>query len=144
MQDSDFLTITNRLADLPIWFSLHHTEAAGRNLLGMMKSMEKNESAKEPLDGPNIWRLFAGDRLLWIKQPTAQPFKDIAEPKLLELSSNALCTGESNQKDFNFVDFGTIKTTELIEICKNAYDEANKLELPRTMAADYTDWTLGD
>lgn len=143
MRDSDYVTITNRWADLPIWFSLHHTEAAGSNSLRMMELVERNESTKEPLDGPNIWRLFAGDRLVWVRKPSDQPVKDIPKPELLELSSNALVVGESNREDFNLLEFGEIKTTELNDICRNGYDAAIKLELPRTMAADYADWKFG-
>ena len=58
LKDGDFITITNRHADLPPWFKLHPRETAGvlamRLYGGKQLSLDQIE---EPIvDGPNIWR----------------------------------------------------------------------------------------
>ena len=64
LNDGDFITVTNRLCDLPAWFRLHPLEIAG---IQAIREYEPRLDAKdypdEPVDGPNIWRVLAGDRL---------------------------------------------------------------------------------
>src|SRR5207245_1747390 len=66
LKNGDFVTITNRIEDVPPWFELHPLEAAGRLAYWMMEKLNSGYKPSEPCDGPNLWRIFAGDRLLWI------------------------------------------------------------------------------
>src|SRR4029077_3432919 len=67
LRDGNFVTVTNRHADLPDWFDLYPTEVSGPlSCLWMMKRLEGGYKPKEPIEGPNIWRVFAGDRVVWV------------------------------------------------------------------------------
>lgn len=66
MKDGDYLTITNRWQDLPPWFDLHPLECSGALCDWMQKKLREGYEPEEPVEGPNIWRLSAGDRLAWV------------------------------------------------------------------------------
>lgn len=77
LRDGDWVTITNRVADLPVWFELHPTEVQGLLVYDMKRKLERGHQPGEVMDGPNLWRLKTGDRLAWLgvsrpgaKQPT--------------------------------------------------------------------------
>jgi hypothetical protein len=58
------ITVTNRSADLPTWFQLHPTEVSGALAYRMMRQLEAGYVPGPPLDGPHIWRVLGGDRLV--------------------------------------------------------------------------------
>src|SRR5579859_4346987 len=67
MRDGDFVTITNRADDLPTWFELHPSEAQGDLVQVLMAKLNAGwQPPDEPMDGSNLWRLKAGDRLAWV------------------------------------------------------------------------------
>lgn len=68
LRDGNFVTITNRHADLPEWFDLHPSEVSGRLVYWMQKRLDEGHQPQEPIDGPNIWRVLAGDRIAWVGQ----------------------------------------------------------------------------
>jgi hypothetical protein len=59
MRDGDFVTITNRSADLPPWFELHPSEVCGSAVYKMMERLAAGYQPKEPMDAPTIWRVNA-------------------------------------------------------------------------------------
>ena len=64
-----FVTITNRWQDFPAWFDLHPTEVTN-SLMGWMRSrIEARDYPEEPIEGPNIWRVQGGDRIVWWVSP---------------------------------------------------------------------------
>ena len=66
IRDGYHVTITNRLADLPPWFRLHPTEICNRFVFKLYEQIERGDYPETPLDGPNLWRLKAGDRVAWV------------------------------------------------------------------------------
>ncbi|HKL83299.1 MAG TPA: hypothetical protein VJ879_12365, partial [Desulfobacter sp.] len=66
LQDGNFVTITNRQVDLPDWFDLHPLEVSGSLSYWMQKRLDEGYEPEEPIDGPNLWRVFAGDRIFWV------------------------------------------------------------------------------
>jgi len=56
MRDGNYLTITSRWADLPVWFELHPLEVAGRAVTKMMKRLDAGHKPTEVMDGPNLCR----------------------------------------------------------------------------------------
>jgi hypothetical protein len=66
LADGNFVTLTNRAPDLPTWFELHPLEASGRNVAWMKRKLAGGYRPDGAVEGPNLWRVFAGDRLAWV------------------------------------------------------------------------------
>lgn len=96
MRDGDFVTLTNRRSDLPSWFQLHPTEVAGREVPRMMARLKSGWEPGEITDGPNIWRVKAGDRLAWVgpSRPDAPTVEGTL--KIIEVRASLLAIGESH------------------------------------------------
>ena len=93
LRDGDFLTITSRVADLPEWFQLYPEETAGMVAL----QFDFDNAAEAPVEGPNIWRVESGHRLVWVDENNAaQPVVEI-----LDLWCDALVVGDSVSTDFD-------------------------------------------
>jgi hypothetical protein len=57
--------MTNRIEDFPVWFELHPLEVAGKLVPWMNQKLQEGYQPEEPIDGPNIWRVQCGDRIVW-------------------------------------------------------------------------------
>jgi hypothetical protein len=140
MRDGYFVTITNRLQDLPGWFQLHPTEVSE----AMARDMQ-DQTPDEPLDGPNIWRLQAGDRVVWIGESRGEQAAVDGMLAILVCEECALALGETRRLPDNMWDiYGSIgeegTSEEDIGKCRVALKAVTKLGLPRTMS---TEWSLG-
>lgn len=103
LRNGDFLTITNRWQDLPAWFRLHPLEVANRAVWEMQKRLAAGYKPDEPMDGMNIWRVKAGDRL--VRVSLQHPSKPVQE--ILTFQDCALVLGEnSNPKRDGTIFFG--------------------------------------
>jgi hypothetical protein len=71
MPDGAFVTITNRRQDFPAWFDLHPTEVTNSLMEWRRSRIEQRDYPEEPIEGPNIWRVQGGDRIVWVGQPRA-------------------------------------------------------------------------
>ena len=141
MRDGDFVTITNRWADLPAWFELHPLEVADRAALEMMKRLDAGYKQREIMDGPNLWRMKAGDRLVWVtNRDRSQPVREILELKACVL---AIADNASPSSDFDAV-FRALQGTELpasdAAAMRVGFDAATALGAPRIFA---TEWRFG-
>jgi hypothetical protein len=95
MRDGDFVAITNRSADLPPWFELHPSEVCGSAVYKMMERLAAGYQPKEPMDVPTIWRVKAGDRLVWGSlERHHEPVREV-----LAFEADALASGESSTLD---------------------------------------------
>jgi hypothetical protein len=114
LRDGDFITITNRLVDLPAWFELHPTEVQGLLAHEMGRKLEQGYQAGEVIDGPNLWRLKAGDRMVWVgvSRPGSPATNGIIA--ILDFHECALAIGESSKPQglLEFVAFGALKPAE--------------------------------
>lgn len=136
--DGDWATITNRIADLPVWFSLHPTEVHGQAARLMMKRLEENEALPDdPHDSPNLWRVLAGDRIAWITD------KNIAE--IISFEENALVIGSSETNPdplrFAHVDDTAPDFQRTAISNHNAIEIVEELGMPRTIGIP--PWTIG-
>lgn len=145
MRDGDFVTITNRTADLPAWFELHPTEVCDALVFEMLKKLESGYQPGEIMDGPSIWRLKAGDRLVWVgeSRPGSKAVNHVLA--ILECRECALAVGESNRgAPEEWLAFGSFLHPELTpaELARTraAAEAVGKLGMPRTIALQ---WALG-
>jgi hypothetical protein len=69
LHDGHHALVTNRYQDLPAWFELHPTEVCGSAAFWMMRRQSAGKPTHDRMDGPNIWRVMAGDWLLWVGAP---------------------------------------------------------------------------
>lgn len=61
------ILLTNRHQDLPYWFQMHPLETGGEALEWMRTLLEAGyEPPEDPMEGPGIWRLCSGDKLVWL------------------------------------------------------------------------------
>ena len=67
-----WVTITNRWQNFPPWFDLHPLEVSGQFIPWMKERMEARDYPEEPIDGPNIWRVKGGDRVVWVGLPRSE------------------------------------------------------------------------
>jgi hypothetical protein len=146
MKDGDWVTITNRVQDLPPWFELHPLEAAGTIVYWMMKKLNDGYQHSEPLDGPNVWRIFAGDRLVWVGPARHGVEAEDGVLGLIDFEDNALVTGEPFHVSEGFPTFGEIEESEPTAptklLLRQGWLAARGLGTPRVVAAD-DQWRLG-
>ncbi len=141
MRDGDSVTITNRWVDLPEWFQLHPLEVANSLAYEMARRLEAGYKPTKPMSAPNVWRVPAGDRLVWVK--TAEPSCPVAQ--LLDMRACALVLGENTSwtKDGAAL-FGSPQGAELPPTAAAAlrvgFKAAVGLGVPRTFS---TEWRLG-
>jgi hypothetical protein len=146
LRAGEFVTITNRPADLPPWFTLHPTEVCNALAFEVEKRIQAGWEPGEVVDGPNIWRALAGDRLAWIgvRAPSQGPPDGVLA--LLEFADNALVLGDSicQQGLGEFVGFGALETAQddpaAIRRAQAAIGAIQRLGLPREIAEE---WRLG-
>jgi hypothetical protein len=140
MRDGDHLTITNRWADLPDWFELHPREVAGSAVREMKKRLDAGYKPNEVMDGPNLWRLKAGDRLVWVTVADwANPVKE-----LLNFRACALALGENSNPVFEemmvFGAPGQEPSPAAVKAGRAGFDTAVGLGVPRVFSPE---WTFG-
>ena len=98
MRDGDVVTITNRWPDLPTWFELHPSEVSGSAADKMMERLGAGYEPKEPMNAPTIWRVTAGDRVVWGSlEHRSEPVREI-----IAFDTCALTSGESTTIHFNW------------------------------------------
>jgi hypothetical protein len=146
LKDGDWVTITNRVSDLPSWFELHPLEAAGTTLYWMMEKLKSGYKASEPCEGPNVWKVLAGDLLVWLG-----PSRKVLEAEdgvlgLITFDDNALVAAEPWRMSQGFPTFGEIEESELPPpaalLLRKGWLAACDLGTPQVAAAD-TQWRLG-
>lgn len=141
LRDGDFVTMTNRWADLPVWFELHPLEVAGRAVSEMTKKLAQGFKPAEPLDGPNVWRVKAGDRLVWV---TMSGSKGIVR-EIFDFRSCALVLGENNgaanelSNVFDAPDSAKL-SADLASAMRKGFELAVGLGVPRTFSPE---WLFG-
>mgnify|MGYP000415735177 CR=1 FL=1 len=145
LRDGDKVTISNRPCDFPDWFQLHPTEVCNRFAHEMMKKLKAGYEPKEVMDGPNIWRLRDGDRLIWMGESRTGYPDDLGLLQVFDFKSCALIAGEPHDSGFeSFVEFGSVtdrweKTKASIK-GQNAFFLVTYLGLPRTFSPE---WKIG-
>ena len=146
LKDGDFVTITNRQVDLPSWFELHPLEVSNSLVYWMQRKLDSGYQPGDILDGPNIWRAFAGDRLVWVgKQRQGVEF-DNGVLSVITFSQNAAIIGEPYSYYEGFPHFGGFdqqaQPKEDIMLCRKGWNAISELGTPNSASADGK-WVIG-
>jgi hypothetical protein len=145
LRNGNFVTITNRRSDLPVWFDLHPLEVSGSLLGWMQRRLDEGYDPPEPIDGPNLWRVFGGDRIVWVGPSRGGVLSENGVLELVDLRENALVYGEPLDLSGEFPTFGGFDrepSSEGARLCRAGWDALNRLGIPRTAAAD-DEWRIG-
>lgn len=140
------MTITNRYVDLPDWFDLHPLEVSGAAVSWMMKRIDGGYKPDEPIDGPNIWRIFAGDRVVWVGHERHGVESENGVLGLVDFRENALVYGEPFDLSGDCPSFGGFDrgepSPEGVRLCQAGLDALKRIGLPRVIAAN-DQWKIG-
>jgi len=146
LADGDFATITNRYVDLPVWFDLHPLETSG--LLGQRLyggSISVDQTLGEICDGPNIWRVSVGDRLVWVGERRPGVDFDKGVLSVISFNENALVIGEPITLVDGLPGFGGFvqqeQSPESVMLCRRGLEAVKGLGLPRQLREG--NWSLG-
>jgi hypothetical protein len=146
MKDGDWITITNRVQDLPAWFELHPLEAVGNVAYWLKERLDAGQEVTQPCDGPNIWKVFTGDRLVWVGPSRRGMEGENGVLGVISFHCNALVTGEPLQASHDLPMFGEIPGSGLpasaAALVRQGWLAACGLGTPRVMAAGDR-WMLG-
>ena len=144
LRDGNFVTITNRRSDLPDWFQLHPSEVSGALHEGVGPELEGGYSPDEPMEGPNLWRIRAGDRLVWVG-PARGKVGEGTVQGLLNCTSDALVYGEPWDFSRGFPAFGGFDrqgfSQEGVRLAREGWKAMCSWGPPRVAAAD-SQWRL--
>ena len=146
LTDGDFVTITNRQVDLPSWFELHPLEVFNSLVCWMKKKLDSGYQPGEIIDGPNIWRALAGDRLVWVGEKRQGVEFNNGVLSVITFSENAAIIGEPYSDYDGFPHFGGFdqqkQSQEDMILCRNGWNAISELGTPRSASADGK-WTIG-
>lgn len=145
MKSGQYATITNRIEDLPSWFRFHPTEVCNRLAFIMLDRFNKGDYPPAPMDASNIWRIRAGDRVIWLggERPDIKSEQGIIN--IFTFSECALLYGEP-MSDYidQFLNFGALvenaKNEEKILQTRNAIEIVKAMGIPRSFSSD---WKFG-
>ena len=148
LSDGDFATITNRPEDLPSWFKLHPTEASGSLAYKMKAMLDRGyEYEPDPLEAPNLWRAYSGDRIACLGKPRTGAEGTSGVLSILDFERNALLVGDSNRTDFDLVTFGGFnqsnQTEEQVKLCRAGVLAVQSLGPPNVLPDIGVAWSLG-
>ena len=149
MRDGDFVTITNRIEDLPPWFELHPSEVCNHAARVISERLKAGQEAGEIMDGPHIWRVRAGDRIAWAgpSRPGMEAVDSLLS--IVQFEECALVIGESNRRMGleEFIGFGSPtqakQSPEKVARCRRAYEAVRNLGIPRSIADVDVEWVFG-
>jgi hypothetical protein len=141
LRDGECVKMTDRWADLPAWFELHPLEVAGQAVAEMKKKLEQGFDPSEPLDGPGVWRVNAGDRVVWVTVSGVN--RGVRE--IFDFKNCALVLGENSKAGtgkptfFGVPDPGE-RPPDVISIARAGFDAAVAQGMPRTISPE---WLFG-
>jgi hypothetical protein len=144
MRDGDFVTLTNRVADLPAGFELHPMEVSEALLSQMREGLADRDRLDEPVDGPNLWRVRAGDRVAWMGTPRIGASGDGNVLSIATFRTDSLVYGEPVKMTSGWPTFGVLSEPPLTDgpgLCRAGFEAILKAGLPRDVAVD-PQWRL--
>lgn len=109
----------------------------------MMRRLDAGYEPDTPMDGPNLWRVRAGDRVVWVGDPRGGVDGDGPVLDLVTFNVDALVYGEPLDvfRGFGwFEDKGKARESE--RLIEEGWKAIHSLGTPRTVAAD-SQWALG-
>ena len=142
LDDGDHVLITNRFADIPPWFELHPLETQYAIAREMTKKLDAGYQPTDPIVGPNIWRVMAGDRLAWVADHKSGKAVGENVKGIISFEENALVLGNSDRNPDPLHWMQVNRTDEGIASCRLGASAALSLGAPRTVAVD-RQWRVG-
>lgn len=145
LRDGEHVIVSNRAVDFPAWFTLHPTEAVGAEADRIMAKLNEGWEPEDPVDGPNVWRVCAGDRVVWVGHRSDSPAADDGVLRVLDCRENALVAGEGRHNGIEeWMAFGDLPTeqptSEQGRLMRAGVAAAKSLGAPRNVA---TEWFIG-
>jgi hypothetical protein len=138
MSDESSVTITNRWQDFPPWFDLHPLEVSGRFIPWMKTRIEARDYPAEPIDGPNIWRVKGGDRIVWVGLSRLGQSLVDGVLGIVDCRAAVAVLGDHPDGPFAFTNFE--ESPSSIALCTAGLQADRSLGLPRVFDAE---WRLG-
>ena len=140
----DQVNITTSAKEVPVWFQFHATERSHGVSLEMMANLCAGIGAEEIQEGPNIWRVCAGDRIIWTGC-SREPSKETEGwVHVYSFDENALVTGTPLSLLDSFPIFGMKAgqefSSEQLQYAKAGIAYAKKLGAPSIISADSHWW----
>ena len=112
LKDGDFVTLTNRVQDCPTGFDLHPLEVSGSLVPWMLKRVADGYKPDEPTEGPNLWKVLAGDRIAWVGPPRAGLTAVSGILEVVTFRRDSLVYGEPIDWSPGWPTFGAISPNE--------------------------------
>ena len=132
------VTITNRWQDFPPWFDLHPLEVSGQFVPWMKERMEARDYPAEPIDGPNIWRVKGGDRVVWVGLSRSGQTCVEGVLGIVDCRAAVAVLGHDPDSPFPFMNFE--QSPEAVALCTAGLQAERSLGFPRVY--DF-EWRLG-
>lgn len=145
LQDGDRVTISNRPCDFPRWFEVHPTEVCGDLVYEIMAQLDGGYQPEDIMEGPNIWRARAGDRLIWVGASRTGYRSDSGMLHIIDFNSCAIVLGEpTNPKQKKAYEFGLLtkdwnKDQKIVKL-RSAFGELMAMGIPKIYNPE---WMLG-
>lgn len=142
-QDGDQVILTNRVADLPPWFTLHGDEVRSPSLSLLEQFMATNHEPDEPMVGPNIWRVFAGDLVAWTGDARPGHGSDQGVLRIYRFTEESLVLGDARAPGPFGMMFDPAVQQDPIQMMRaqRAAWMVRQMGFPDAMAAD-DEWKL--
>src|SRR5262249_1730486 len=146
LRDGDSVLLSNRIDDLPSWFSLHPLEVSGTLVGWMQQKLVDGYKPDAPVEGPTVWRVVAGDRVGWVGSPSAGVDVVDGVVAVMEFRNNALvCVESADITDVRSATRGfTVAqpSPEAVALCNAGWRAVRAGGLPRVASAD-NQWCIG-
>ena len=143
LKSGDCAVITNRKEDLPNDFKLHPSEVCNSLIYELLDSFNNGDYPPEPMDAINLWRVRAGDTIVWVGDDRPDIKSDQGILQIYKFSECALLYGEPKDPIDMFT-FGSNLGTEIdkksLAECQRAVAIVRTFGLPRTLSPE---WQLG-
>ena len=109
----------------------------------MQRKLAGGHNPDAPMEGPSLWRVFAGDRVVWIGPRRAGVEYADGILSHIEFRENAWVYGEPVELGSLFGGFaGGDPPPEAAKLCKVGWGAVQGAGLPRVAAAD-GQWCIG-
>lgn len=143
MQDGDQVVLTNRVPDLPVWFKLHGDEVRSPSMRVLENFLAVNEEPDEPMDAPNIWRVFCGDLVVWTGPPRPGAPAEDGVLRIYRFTAESLVLGDPKEMPMFGMMFNesASQSPEQMKRVQRAAYLVRQMGLPNEMAAD-DEWKM--
>jgi hypothetical protein len=138
LTDGDQVLLTNRVPDLPTWFSLHFGEVQSPSVAVLERFMATNKAPNGPMDGPNIWRVSCGDLLAWTGVPRPGLGSDEGVLRIFRFTAECLALGDVKEGALfeMMFDEAESRKPEQMKRAQHAASLVRQMGIPREFSAE--------